>query len=161
MTYFNQHLDGKNLKEAVEAARERLAKVEFDTIACRGNSGLLFASALGMVMEKKILIVRKATDNSHSQNSVEGERMGTTKILIVDDFISTGETMKEIHAKVSDAISDTVEFVGIYLYGRTWALDRKFSFTEYWASIQDVTKLVKVMTAGSKSVRNLNEANWA
>lgn len=130
MSYFNQYLEGKTLKQTVKAAAERLKKVNFDTIVCRGNSGLLFASALGVEMEKNILIVRKKTDNSHSVNIVEGEKSSVRKVLIVDDFISTGETVREIHKQVKLALPNGVKFSAIYLYSRDGAKERKFDMVK-------------------------------
>jgi orotate phosphoribosyltransferase len=153
MSYFNQHLRGHNLKEAVEAAQETFDRLglEFDSVICRGNSGLLFASAFGMMAEKNILINRKRTDNSHSDNLIEGERDGVSRILIVDDFISSGDTVREIFSAVRQKFDmDKVEIVGVYLYSRN------FGDRHYVANLEDreapVRHKVPVITEGSEKL---------
>lgn len=153
MTYFDSHLTGRTLRDAAEAAAKRLATEEFDAIMCRGNSGLLFASALGMVMDKYILIVRKTTDNAHSSKKIEGNTWNTRKILIVDDFISSGATMHEIYKEFlanDDLQRNGAEIVGIYVYERDWMTDRKFDFKKDGDYYADTLQTVRVMTKSSE-----------
>lgn len=157
MSYFNQHLRGHNLKEAVSAAQETFERIglEFDSVICRGNSGLLFASAFGMMAEKNILINRKRTDNSHSDNVIEGETSGVRRVLIVDDFISSGETVREIFSAMKRILDmDKVEVVGVYLYSRN------FGNRHYVANIEDLMAVerykVPVITEGTQDL-NLPE----
>lgn len=67
----------------------------FDAIAFSGMSGALIAPTLADLLGKELILVRKPSDNSHSYDTVQGFRDGVSYI-VVDDFISTGKTVKYI-----------------------------------------------------------------
>jgi adenine/guanine phosphoribosyltransferase-like PRPP-binding protein len=88
------------VKRLIPRAAKLLKGVEFDAIAFRGMSGCLFAAPLALRLGKSLLMVRKP-NQSHTYRIVEGDKLARTYI-IVDDFISTGETMREIVKALSD-----------------------------------------------------------
>jgi orotate phosphoribosyltransferase len=100
--YFEEALHPSCLRILIRRAMRHLknAKVEFDTIAFRGVSGMLFGPTLAVYMNKAMIVVRK-DETRHSKHSVEGNR-ATEKYIIVDDFIATGETVKNIASKIMD-----------------------------------------------------------
>ena len=100
------------------------SKLEFDTIAVRGMSGALIGPTLAYVLDKHLLVIRKDGENTHSSYKVEGN-VNARKVLIVDDFVSTGDTVQHIIDKIETHVNqfslrpeDTppVEFVGIVGY---------------------------------------------
>jgi hypothetical protein len=78
----------------------------FDAIAFRGMSGALIGPVLADRLDKKLIMVRKPTDGeSHSRMTVEGEK--ADRYIIVDDFVSSGSTVRAIiqalvHAEFTD-----------------------------------------------------------
>lgn len=99
---------------------------DFDTIAFSGNSGSLMSFPLAHRLNKEIMIVRKPreTESAHSLFKIEGTVPCHRKIIIVDDFVSVGKTIryivntiKEGDKKVNDGVL-TCEFVGILLYNQ-------------------------------------------
>jgi orotate phosphoribosyltransferase len=100
--YFEEALHPSCLRILIRRAMRYLkkAKVEFDTIVFRGVSGMLFGPTLAVYMNKAMIVVRK-DEARHSKHSVEGNR-ATEKYIIVDDFIATGETVKNIALKIMD-----------------------------------------------------------
>lgn len=93
---------------------------DFDGIAFRGMSGALVAPLVAREMRKKLLMVRKAKDSSHSMHTVEGD-FSTKQYVIIDDMISSGNTLRGIIEDVKkDFIKERVatlpECVGIVLY---------------------------------------------
>lgn len=100
------------------------SKLEFDTIAVRGMSGALIGPILAYVLNKHLIVIRKDGENTHSSYKVEGN-VNARKVLIVDDFVSTGETVQEIIDKIETYVNQSysrpedappVEFVGIACY---------------------------------------------
>ena len=93
-----------------------LNKYDYDALAFRGMSGALLAPILALKCKKTLMMVRKpkSTDTHHSMYLVEGDRL-CKRYIIIDDFISSGRTMKEIiynvHAFAPEAIC-----VGAMLY---------------------------------------------
>lgn len=73
-----------------------------DVIVTRGSSGLLVGSRVAEMSKGKLHLihVRKEGENSHGRQ-VEGARhmlsaIDNPRYLIVDDFVSSGETVREI-----------------------------------------------------------------
>ena len=86
----------------------------FDTIVCRGKSGMLAAGYLAATMTKNIVIIRKSMSNSHATGLVEYWDY-PEKYIIVDDFISSGATMMNITRKM-DKLFPGAKLVAIALY---------------------------------------------
>lgn len=99
----------------VSDAREALANVEYDTMIGRGLSGALVIPRLAEALGKEWMIVRKPGDSSHSTRPAEGV-LGR-RWLFVDDFISSGETYREVCKAVRKVAEDfETEHVGLWCY---------------------------------------------
>jgi len=115
MSYLDDFLKGKQISKAVATAEKRLQGIQFDAIAVRGNSGLLIGAPLAAHLNKNIMIVRKKGERSHSMRDVEGWQHARQRVLLVDDFIETGSTLKYMYRKIMDYCVEP-EVVGVYLY---------------------------------------------
>jgi adenine/guanine phosphoribosyltransferase-like PRPP-binding protein len=76
---------------------------DFDAIAFRGLSGALVAPIVAMEMDKTLLAVRKTIEDCHSGLMVEGD-YAARRYLILDDMISTGQTVHDIIKEIRIAI---------------------------------------------------------
>jgi len=110
----------ESIELAVTDCEKGLEGIEFDTIAFRGMSGALVAPIVARDLKKEIILVRKTGEDNHSGYSLEGH-IGAKKYVILDDFISTGKTVREIIKQVI-ACTKTAEFVGgvFYNHGTAW-----------------------------------------
>lgn len=97
--YFGKFLEIEKLPQAVKAAVEALKGWKFDAIAFRGMSGTIISVAVALKMKKPMIMVRKSTSDNHSGMWVEGFKKAKTYIIL-DDFISSGETARTIVEKV-------------------------------------------------------------
>lgn len=111
----------RDSKSALRRAREVLKDVDFDTVVATGMSGIPLATLIGHTMRKHVLLVRKADDHSnHHGHSVVG-RLGR-RWIFVDDFISSGGTMRRCQQAVKDLEEGSYPkkepstFVGRYLF---------------------------------------------
>lgn len=86
----------------------------------RGVSGMLVGAPLAYELGKPIVIVRKS-DGSHSGHSVEGPTC-VGRYAIIDDLVDSGDTLREIVAKVKEHDADA-RCVSVMLYA-------------HWVSIQ-------------------------
>jgi adenine/guanine phosphoribosyltransferase-like PRPP-binding protein len=91
----------------------------FDTFAFCGMSGALIAPILAHLMEKELLMVRKngGADNSNASRAgfyVEGF-VQAKRIIVVDDLIGTGATMKNIREGITQGYPEA-KFVAMLLY---------------------------------------------
>src|SRR6266404_718779 len=105
--------------EVLSYAVAELTGKDFDTIVGSGLSGTVAATLIAHQMGKNLVVVRKATENSHSSNLIEG-KLGKRWIFI-DDFIASGATL----SRCKDAVRATAlgyafdtQYVGAYLYAR-------------------------------------------
>ena len=125
-----------------------LKRVEFDTIVCRGVSGLMMAPILGHLLNKPITIIRKEGEGAHSSRDVEGETR-VKSYVIVDDFISTGSTIETIIVAMQKHLDyqlPNLESVkacrGVFTYApdRTNGLDYAFHFSIYDCAHNGITR---------------------
>lgn len=91
--------------------------LEFDSIAFCGMSGAVVAPALAIALKKKLIMVRKTMDKSHSSCCVEGY-IDAKKYLFVDDFISLGETFRFVRKQIKEQFTngESAKCVGIFQY---------------------------------------------
>lgn len=67
-----------------------------DAVAVTGKSGISMAFAARMVADFDLIVVRKRGENSHG-SSIEGkDGQRISKYLILDDFVSSGNTVRNI-----------------------------------------------------------------
>lgn len=82
------------------------SKVDLDYIACTGSSGLMSAIPLSMQIEVPILFLRHLSSGSHSNVMFEAPFEDTyskaTRVIMVDDFIETGETILRLSAALKE-----------------------------------------------------------
>ena len=127
------------LRKTIALAIRRIKKsgVEFDAIACRGTSGLAIAPIICYKLNKQLIIVRKPKEDesSHTSEKVEGLPKEGVKYIVVDDLISSGNTMRAIIDTITARGKDvpptehpvTHSCEGAYLYNQhhTKVLDKQ------------------------------------
>jgi len=106
--YLLPALDTASLKKRIEDTIQylRVRTKKFDAIAFRGMSGALVAPAVAARLKKNLLMVRKPQENSHSSMKVEGFCETAQRYVIIDDFVSSGNTISEIRKAVTKFESD-------------------------------------------------------
>lgn len=143
-TYYMDHALF-NLSDVIETAQIRLADVEFDTLVGTGFSGGIVIPSLALAMDKKFILIRKETDDSHHGKGRVCGALGR-RWIFVDDFVSSGATRKRVIRKVDEAANEAAavtQLVGQYMYasysddgiadgrGRFERFDSEWSNT-YW-----------------------------
>lgn len=102
-TIFNPNVFPLTVKNTVAKARALHKKHGFDTIAFSGISGASMAFILASRLKLPLLNIRKMDENSHYVKQmgtlIEGNT-GASKYMIVDDFISSGDTVNHIIATI-------------------------------------------------------------
>lgn len=116
----------------ITAAVMVLQKIEFDTIVVTGISGTVPGAIIAHLMGKQLAVVRREKERTVGGGGpVEGHLGG--RWIVIDDFISTGGTLRRVVKKYSDACAgelqprfawgDSVppqesEYLGVYLFNQ-------------------------------------------
>ena len=105
---FGVHWKHSYIQQSAEAIfntyKEDIEEGTSITFVARGTSGAMVAGAMlnelhniNPTTKTYILIVRKEEDTSAHCSSLRGiNEVGTTRFIVVDDFISSGETIRAI-----------------------------------------------------------------
>lgn len=121
------------------------ARKTIDTIAFRGSSGAALAYPSAFFLGLSLLHVRKE-DGSHSPNKLEG-LVGGEGIVILDDFVVNGDTLKTICSKLEDAwlgrIGKKPPIKAVLMYAHGYADDGPNELREREARIRVHSKLLK------------------
>jgi orotate phosphoribosyltransferase-like protein len=137
-SYLHHTQEAQQLKGLIDEIAPKIvklrAKLKFDTMAFRGFSGASVAYPLSYVTGIPVLLVRKTDTNGHLIDDSHGfvlesdRNIDINKYIIIDDFIFSGNTCREI-VKTIDRHLTTMhsrpgikvklpKLVGIVLYTR-------------------------------------------
>lgn len=110
-------LNGLDLAVAscVEVLEDELER--FDCIVVTGMSGVVVGSPVALAVNKPLVIVRKADDDSHHGGGqiINGRALKGARVLFLDDFVSGGATRKRVEAKI-DTERYRAKIVGELMY---------------------------------------------
>jgi len=115
--YLTSVLNLATFRKNITTAKKKLKNLDFDAFAVSGNSGTLMGGALAAILKKKLILVRKPSDNSHSSYTIEGDD-SVSSFMFPDDQVSTGETRTRVVEAVRAWLPNVV-FRGTYLYNRS------------------------------------------
>lgn len=118
-SYLDHPLSVSKRSAVIERVIKKIkkSKVNFDVIAFRGVSGALIAPIIADKMKKGLIVVRKK-ERHHSNDMVEGEKDKKTYIII-DDFIESGATIKEIIKQINKSYYfEHYVLQGVFTYSR-------------------------------------------
>lgn len=77
-------------------------------LACRGSSGTIISSMIAALTPiDGIIHIKKENESAHSRGFVSPGRLIGGKIIIVDDFIGTGNTIWNIYSSLISQYSET------------------------------------------------------
>jgi len=124
-----------NPQQYQEAVRRTLTYLhtrrhDFDAIAFRGLSGSLIAPVVAYQLQKKMMAVRKER-SPHTTYKIEASHKASERILILDDFISSGATIREIISVVKSECP-ACKIVGIHLWRANYSSSTQYEGFDIW-----------------------------
>lgn len=100
------------VQDLVLAIPHYLEVLNADTIVVQGKSGMSMAFATLATIDFPLMVVRKKGENSHG-STIEGTSEHIAKrILVLDDFVSSGSTIRMIDRQVKEMDSG-MRIVGV------------------------------------------------
>lgn len=118
--YFDRAV--RDLPGVIRQGKMELRNKDFDVVIGTGFSGSVVIPALAMALDVPWCLVRKESDDSHHGGGRLVGNLGK-RWLFVDDFVSSGHTLKRVVQKVNEAAAlydRDVEWVGAWLYSYDW-----------------------------------------
>jgi len=125
-SYLQPIVDPKKFKTLVRESRLMLTKIKrrtpFDVMVCRGLSGSSVAFALSYLTGIPVIYVRKPGATTHGtpievDHKINFSANHPIRYLIVDDLISSGDTMQSIYNDMNNHIGENkILCVGIFLH---------------------------------------------
>lgn len=115
-SYLENIFDRGIFEKRLRQAKKLLANEDFDGLLVRGTSGVVFGSVLAHRLKKRLVVVRKKDDGSHSSNNVENIAKGD-KLVFVDDLIASGSTLRQCVIACLSQTEFDCYLVGSLLYG--------------------------------------------
>jgi len=103
---------------------------DFDAIAFRGLSGSLIAPVVAYQLQKKMMAVRKE-NSPHTSYKIEAASNPSERVLILDDFISSGATIREIISVVKSECP-ACKIVGIHLWRANYSSSTQYEGFDIW-----------------------------
>jgi len=122
-TYLHSVYDPEKFQRTVNTLVELMRPhvEDFDAIAFRGSSGAALAYPLGFLLKKPLIHIRK--ELGHAGIRVEG-LFGARRIAVIDDFVSSGETIRIIVSELDSAYYGAgfaqPIFAHLFLYAARW-----------------------------------------
>lgn len=122
-----------SLSQVIDTAKQQLRYEDFDTMVGTGFSGGIVVPSLALALEKKFLLLRKETDDSHHGRGLPVGELGA-RWIFVDDFVASGRTRRRVMAKVEEIAAKygygvPTEMVGQYMYASGGGIFRPLSFS--------------------------------
>lgn len=134
----------KLVNAAIRRTKEIAVKVKFDAIAFTGTSGAAMAYPLSYKLKIPLICVRKDKSNyqNYSDYDIEGI-INAKKYLIVDDFMSSGDTVRRIISKIKERMP-IAKPIGILLYNIYPSESRKVQGLPLFFVKKDSRKILKI-----------------
>lgn len=124
--YMQPIANPQKFKKLVRESRLMLTKIKrktpFDVLVCRGLSGSTVAYTLSYLTGVPVIYLRKPGTTTHGtptevDYNIVFSANHPVRYLIVDDLISSGDTMRGIYDDINHHIgSNKVECIGIFLH---------------------------------------------
>jgi adenine/guanine phosphoribosyltransferase-like PRPP-binding protein len=124
--YLDRAFQPETRAEAAELFTAMAGEVEFDTVVVTGTSGLLMGPLLAHLHQKKLLVVRKPKESTHSAFELEGWQ-DARRLVFVDDFVESGWTIRRVHEQLGK-LKTRWEWAGAFL----WSPCGRNSFVAPW-----------------------------
>lgn len=96
---------------------------DFDVIAGVATAGIPHGALLADAMDKPFIYVRSKSKEHGRQNQIEGDFKAGSKVLVVEDLISTGKSSIAACDTLTEAGAKVIGVVAIFTYGFQKAKD--------------------------------------
>ena len=97
---------------------------EAEVLMGTSTAGIAHAAICGHLLEMPMGYVRGSSKDHGRNNKIEGKLEPGTKVVVIEDLISTGGSVIEVVDALREAGADVLGVVSIFTYGMQKGLDR-------------------------------------
>ena len=122
MSYISAMLEPSSIRKMVKKTVAAIisAKLNYEAIAVRGNSGVLIDAPLAIALKKPIIVIRKSDQNAHSDRAIEYPEMWANvypklNVILIDDGVCRGDTVDACIRACKEA---NITIVGAFMYNQ-------------------------------------------
>ena len=116
----------------------------FDVVAGVATAGIPQGALVADLLEKPFIYVRSSAKEHGRQNLIEGELANGSRVLVIEDLISTGMSSLKAVDSLREAGAEVVGLLAIFTYGFEKA-DKAFSEKKVvWEALSDYETLIQV-----------------
>lgn len=128
----------KGLAEASESFGE------FDVVAGVATAGIAHGALMADALGKPFIYVRSSRKAHGRQNLIEGELKEGSKVLMVEDLISTGGSCLKAVDGVKEAGGEVVGVLALFTYGFQAAVDAFASYNCTFKTLSNYPAMLEV-----------------
>ena len=140
-------LTAPRVREQVEAGLAELVKKHFpecEVLMGTSTAGIAHAAIVATILDLPMGYVRSGAKDHGRTNRIEGKLEPGTKVVVVEDLISTGGSCIEVVNVLREAGADVLGIVSIFTYGMKKGLERLAAAEVKNVSLCDLDTLVEV-----------------
>lgn len=142
-------LTAPEVRDVVENAIAETVKREYpeaEALFGTSTAGIAHAAIAGHILGMPMGYVRGSSKDHGRNNKIEGKLEAGTKVVVIEDLISTGGSVIDVVEALREAGAEVLGVVSIYTYGMQKGLDRLREANVKNVSLTDFDTTVKVAT---------------
>ena len=140
-------LSAPDARDVVENAIAETVKREYpeaEALFGTSTAGIAHAAIAGHILGMPMGYVRGSSKDHGRNNKIEGKLEAGTKVVVVEDLISTGGSCIDVVEALREAGAQVLGIVSIYTYGMKKGLERLKEANVRNVSLTDFDTVIKV-----------------
>lgn len=140
-------LSAPRVREKIEAGLAALVREKFpecEMLMGTSTAGIAHAAITATLLDLPMGYVRSGAKDHGRANRIEGRMDAGTKVVVVEDLISTGGSCIEVVEALREAGAEVLGIVSIFTYGMSRGLERIAEANTVNYSLSNLDALVEV-----------------
>ena len=140
-------LSSPSVRSKIEAGLSQLILQHFpdcEMLMGTSTAGIAHAAITATILNLPMGYVRSSAKDHGRSNRIEGRMEPGTKVVVVEDLISTGGSCIEVVEALREAGAEVLGIVSIFTYGLKKGLDRIAAANTVNYSLSDLDTLVDI-----------------
>lgn len=139
-------LSSPSVRERIESGLAELVKEHFpeaEMLMGTSTAGIAHAAITAAILNMPMGYVRGSAKDHGRANRIEGRMEPGTKVVVIEDLISTGGSCIEVVDALRNAGADVLGIVSIFTYGLKKGIERIEAANTVNYSLSDLDSLVE------------------